>query len=62
MIGQKVRKCLLFEFLFSELVARFGVCVPPLISESTLESTVCIIDAVGSWQIILPMPNLERPY
>ena len=22
----------------------------------------CILDAVGSWQIILPMPNLERPY
>ena len=21
-----------------------------------------ILDAVGSWQIILPMPNLERPY
>ena len=20
------------------------------------------IDAVGSWHIILPMPNLERPY
>ena len=26
---------------------------------------LCLIgclDAVGSWQIILPMPNLERPY
>ena len=22
----------------------------------------CTIDAVRSWQIILPMPNLERPY
>ena len=22
----------------------------------------CRLDAVGSWQIILPMPNLERPY
>ena len=22
----------------------------------------CILDAVGSWQIILPMPNLERPF
>ena len=21
-----------------------------------------IIDAVGSWQIMLPTPNLERPY
>ena len=21
-----------------------------------------ILDAVGSWQIILPMPNLERAY
>ena len=21
-----------------------------------------MLDAVGSWQIILPMPNLERPY
>ena len=21
-----------------------------------------VIDAVGSWQIILPMPNLERAY
>ena len=25
-------------------------------------STICTLDAVGSWQIILPMPNLERPY
>ena len=23
---------------------------------------VCTLDAVGSWQIILPMPNLERTY
>ena len=23
---------------------------------------MCIIDAAGSWQIILPMPNLERTY
>ena len=23
---------------------------------------VMTLDAVGSWQIILPMPNLERPY
>ena len=22
---------------------------------------VYLLDAVGSWQIILPMPNLERP-
>ena len=22
----------------------------------------CLLDAVGSWQIILPMPNLERAY
>ena len=23
---------------------------------------IWILDAVGSWQIILPMPNLEGPY
>ena len=22
----------------------------------------CLVDAVGSWQMILPMPNLERDY
>ena len=22
----------------------------------------CILDTVGSWQIILPIPNLERAY
>ena len=30
-----------------------------------MHTTVCtpyVIDAVGSWQIILPMPNLEGPY
>ena len=25
-------------------------------------SETSILDAVGSWQIILPMPNLGRPY
>ena len=25
-------------------------------------SSICTLDAVGSWQIILPMPNLERAY
>ena len=29
---------------------------------SESEHALCIIDAVGSWQIILPMPNLEGPY
>ena len=24
--------------------------------------TQYVVDAVGSWQIILPMPNLGRPY
>ena len=27
-----------------------------------LTSPQHIVDAVGSWQIILPMPNLERAY
>ena len=26
------------------------------------KTSACLIDAVGSWQIILPMPNLERAY
>ena len=38
-----------------------------LLSQSSLKGKFIIIshyvlDAVGSWQIILPMPNLERPY
>ena len=27
-----------------------------------LKKYIYILDAVGSWQIILPMPNLDRPY
>ena len=29
---------------------------------SSLLAIRYIVVAVGSWQIILPMPNLERPY
>ena len=28
----------------------------------SLSVSFCLVDAVGSLQIILPMPNLERPY
>ena len=27
-----------------------------------LRGTNYVLDAVGSWQMILPMPNLGRPY
>ena len=33
-----------------------------LIAEGLKMYLGCILDAVGSQQIILPMPNLERPY
>ena len=40
-----------------------ALSLPIVIALMTLELLMSYsVDAVGSWQIILPMPNLERPY
>ena len=37
-----------------------GLLLPKKVSKNVFY--VYILDAVGSWQMILPMPNLERAY
>ena len=32
------------------------------LAQQHIELHTYVLDAVGSWQIILSMPNLERPY